>query len=449
MARDQARRRLATVLLGPLFGACALVVSFPELETEAGADACSDGEDNDLDGLLDCEDLDCGSVCNRCGEVAFPDFDGLGQVCARDCECPEGASCNDRALTVEDGVQTLTARCAREPDTIEEGFDISFLVEAGAPPDGRQNVQGRVRFNGIETFIETAAMFPQEGLFDFRGPPEMGLQRAILVFSPLLPTPVRGDSTRLRVADATQVSNPGAVRGDFGQVPVEGDTSGLSLNQVAVVASSTLSFQPLESSPNGFWQGRYRGRLRSAAGFDRAPGCTGGSSVYDGETGRCREIDPQEALFYLACVFRNDAPAPRGLGEVASTWSPFWLLLTQYNFTAGECAGRLEGDVVRIRAAVDERDISVPVDSYVLDLTIPRFRLVSDVGLQVGSEVEAVIYRTNLVQSNRSRPLLDVNLDEVPAGDRRNLVGTLRIDDQRSGPEGRFLGWVKGELVPF
>jgi hypothetical protein len=67
---------------------------------------------------------------------------------------------------------------------------------------------------------------------------------------------------------------------------------------------------------------------------------------------------------------------------------------------------------------------------------------VSSVGLDVGDEVEAYLWQTTVIEDDRVTPLLDLDLG-MP--DRR-LVGRLRIDDQRQGTDGRFLGWLRGMI---
>ena len=66
--------------------------------------ACSDGQDNDCDGLYDCSDPDCSGIgsCPVCGMVdhplsaplALPDGVG-GTTCTTDANCPTGQHCFD------------------------------------------------------------------------------------------------------------------------------------------------------------------------------------------------------------------------------------------------------------------------------------------------------------------------------------------------------------------
>jgi hypothetical protein len=428
---------LAAAVVG---GACSPLVSFPNLDTESGALTCSDGEDNDLDGQTDCEDPGCDSVCNRCGEVAEPESDELGQVCSRDCECPVNQSCNERARVVVDGPRN-GQRCAPTPEPPDEGFDIHFIVQSDTPAGGLQNVLGTVRFNGDDSPIESATWLPNDSLIDFRGPPEQGQQRVLLLrdFGTIaLPRPA-DDLVEVRVAD--EIESTGEAGADFGLVPVGEGGEGLGLNAVGVVTTATLSFEPLAETPAGFWRGRFRGRLRNAVGYDRFGRCTDTDEVYDADLGDCRPVSLlSEALFFLACTYRSQAP--RGRGGLSSAWRP-WFDAQDYRLVEeGECAARVEGELVRIRSAVDGTSSFRPVQSHVLELRIPRFRVVSSVGLDVGDNVQALLWQTMVVEEDRVTPLLDLDLG-MPD---RELEGRLRIDEQRLGPDGRFLGWVRGTV---
>jgi hypothetical protein len=189
------------------------------------------------------------------------------------------------------------------------------------------------------------------------------------------------------IGDEIEVDSLGQVSqtGQFGPVPSRG-AADLALNQVAVVESSTIAFDPLDQVPAGYWRGRYSGRLRSAAGFDRWSACrTGGDLVYDADTGSCFEPPVDEALFYLACAYRPNAS--RKLGGIAFSWEPWWGRQRE-TFSVGECATRREADIVRIRAAVDARVATTASRSWVLELSIPRFSVVSDVGLRVGADAD-------------------------------------------------------------
>lgn len=64
---------------------CARLFEYPEPERERSAASCSDGEDNDFDGKLDCQDTDCDGFCPEqsaadCSDGRDNDGDGLGDA---------------------------------------------------------------------------------------------------------------------------------------------------------------------------------------------------------------------------------------------------------------------------------------------------------------------------------------------------------------------------------
>jgi len=424
--------------------ACSPLVSYPEQGPEQAA--CEDGVDNDLDGQTDCDDPDCASRCNRCGEVQVVETDELGRVCARDCECPDDFVCNPNALDVIDGALAAAPRCAPEPILDDDSFDIAFTVEDFSAPgsdarSGRQNVLGRVRFNGVETGISSAAWDLTSQSITFAAAPETGQRSVLFVFSFPIPSPRPFAAEAVTISDAVEADSLGQVqqRGQFGPVPLGAAIGDLALNQVAVVEASTITFDPVSQVPGGLWRGRYTGRLRGAAGFDRWSACPT-DRVYDAEAGACVEPPGDEALFYLACAYRPDAP--RGRGEVAFSWQPPWAPRRQSG-SSGECAARREDDRLRVRGAVV---IGLGVArAWVLELDLPRFSAVADSGLRVGptEAVAARVWETELSEIDRESALLDLDLGPPDL----LIRGRMRIDDQREGPNGRFLGWVRGQVV--
>lgn len=78
----------------PTLAACSALSAYPESRAETSREACTDGEDQDLDGLTDCDDPDCDGWCaesgpacedrrNNDGDALFglPLVDGLDPAC--------------------------------------------------------------------------------------------------------------------------------------------------------------------------------------------------------------------------------------------------------------------------------------------------------------------------------------------------------------------------------
>ena len=70
-------------------------------QDERGAAACSDGEDNDLDGLVDCDDPSCAGVpacaedsAEECADGSDNDWDGLADCDDPGCDGVGGCPCN-------------------------------------------------------------------------------------------------------------------------------------------------------------------------------------------------------------------------------------------------------------------------------------------------------------------------------------------------------------------
>src|SRR5690606_5624806 len=57
------RLRSWTPLLVVAVSGCSLLFDYPAATPEEGAERCADGVDDDLDGLVDCEDPDCDGHC--------------------------------------------------------------------------------------------------------------------------------------------------------------------------------------------------------------------------------------------------------------------------------------------------------------------------------------------------------------------------------------------------
>ncbi|MEZ4273056.1 MAG: hypothetical protein R3C68_16975 [Myxococcota bacterium] len=86
--------------------------------TEAFETSCGDGEDNDCDGLIDCDDTDCGE-CGTCSSTeAFETSCGDGED--NDCDglidCDD-TDCSDACNTVEP-VTTVQVTAHRRPSSL-------------------------------------------------------------------------------------------------------------------------------------------------------------------------------------------------------------------------------------------------------------------------------------------------------------------------------------------
>lgn len=101
--------------------ACSAVSAYPESRTETSLDACSDGQDQDLDGLTDCEDPDCDGWCVESGEACEDERDndgdalfGLPLVDGLDPACWDRALREERRCTWTSGVLYELFRFRRE-----------------------------------------------------------------------------------------------------------------------------------------------------------------------------------------------------------------------------------------------------------------------------------------------------------------------------------------------
>ncbi len=72
--------------------------------------ACADGVDDDLDGLVDCDDPDCGDGCERCADLRDNDGDAL--VDCDDPDCSEAPVCPERCHGGEDDDADGLVDCA-------------------------------------------------------------------------------------------------------------------------------------------------------------------------------------------------------------------------------------------------------------------------------------------------------------------------------------------------
>lgn len=85
---------------------------------------CSDGEDNDGDGLRDCLDPDCDCVEEDCADGQDNDLDGASDCADPDCEALCVEDCADGIDNDQDGRTDCADRdCAGLPECIEDCFD--------------------------------------------------------------------------------------------------------------------------------------------------------------------------------------------------------------------------------------------------------------------------------------------------------------------------------------
>jgi hypothetical protein len=88
--RTASRTWLLLVLGAPGITACDLVFEYPARNEESSATACANGQDDDLDGLVDCHDPGCTAQClenteSRCANAVDDDLDGNIDCADRDC----------------------------------------------------------------------------------------------------------------------------------------------------------------------------------------------------------------------------------------------------------------------------------------------------------------------------------------------------------------------------
>lgn len=101
----------------------------PDCETECPEAQCSDGVDNDEDGLVDCEDADCESMCPEalCDDGLDNDGDGAIDCEDSDCAslCPE-SECFDGRDDDEDGLvdcEDADCEAACRESLCDDGLD--------------------------------------------------------------------------------------------------------------------------------------------------------------------------------------------------------------------------------------------------------------------------------------------------------------------------------------
>ena len=123
---------LITLALAP--AACRAAFDYPEAKDESGPGLCANGEDDDFDGVIDCDDPSCDGVCEerdavRCADGRDNDGDGLTD--GLDARCWHLAS------------PTATRCASLEAVDFEERFD-ALLSDARWMPFGKDPVTGAI-----------------------------------------------------------------------------------------------------------------------------------------------------------------------------------------------------------------------------------------------------------------------------------------------------------------
>ena len=129
--RAKCKRGTALLLLVPWLCACTIFTEFdPDLHTENFLETCSDGIDNDSDGLVDCEDTGC-SELDHCKEssdatcVDGKDNDQDGFTDCKDPSCCPYATCYKDATCGEKTWQACTDGADNDNNGLTDCADFS------------------------------------------------------------------------------------------------------------------------------------------------------------------------------------------------------------------------------------------------------------------------------------------------------------------------------------
>lgn len=422
---SRASRAWAAGLFVVLSAACGLLEGLPDLEAEASPAFCSDGLDNDFDGMPDCRDPSCS--CNRCGEPlsGSPPEDGLGRVCERDCECPEGSRCNLGAwVRASSGGLVAAGRCLSEPSPEDEGFDVHFALEVEDDRSGGpRNVQGAVRLGGavrVLTDVRWDSFAPE---VSFTGSDFSAL--TLQTWPPLRPS---SETTRYRIDDAVVAARSSDLREVFLAYFAEAfeviPPGRLPADARAMVETATLTFAPLDGRYPMIWRGRLQGRLRPVSGFDRAKlnPCREPNESFEPSSSACRRVEGVRLFF--GCPLGSASEATGRVAYALEPWSEAINPNSEFG-GEGECRGLQVGEVYRIRARTGQ---------WLLDLEIPRALLGPDLGLT------ALDARFAFLDPDMTRVPLFEAVGLPPA---RDLPGArLWIDVFEPGAAGRVFGWL-------
>jgi hypothetical protein len=437
-----------------LAAACSALIEFPEAERESDFTTCSDGIDNDFDGLVDCPaEPDCN--CNRCGEAFIEVTDELGRVCAEDCECREGDACNEavgRCLETSEGLGAREFFASFRVPIVDNRFPRESAVG---------NFSGAVRAEG-QQFAFTR-MILEDNQLSFETQAEFGTRSALVLQtfvpfgSPLEENvvygPLENEPQIFRMDDRLSASGrgaePGVLRSDFAYVVRDIDDD-LEVSQRLTLQSGVLRFEPLDELPEGIWSGAFEGQLRPSTAFDRARSAScSEDEVYDPDRDRCAVLEPDDAYFFLGCVL--DPSGNPFSGELVYRWIPFWQEQPQRdNNTACVAQERSDGSI-SVRALG-----GTTTGIWILALEIPEFQAIDLRAFQtedLDNEEDAVLHRLFPVPGGRAGlpSLFEIDLfDDDVVRERRVVRAQVTIDLLSRGDIQRLLAWVEVDrFEPF
>jgi hypothetical protein len=304
---------------------------------------------------------------------------------------------------------------------------------------GQMNVAGRVRFDGLVTDIRRTNWSGEGNLpFDFRGLPSAGIEETLFFFLVPRPRAEPGQVSSTLISDDIDIASSSQLA-DFGPVAVGADPTGLRLNRRAVVRTATLTLEEGGPEAPGHWRGSLSGVLRSATAFDRARSCPNDRPLYDPDSGSCVTVSLDVATFFLGCSFGQ--PDLRNRGQLIFVWRPWWAVDVETG-AGGECVSVRTEEEIRIRALVDSTTLSSSLP-WILEVRLPRFQAVENVALPVSGDSASMALLWQTREPEARVPLLEADLGPPD----RSFVGFVRIDDIQEGADGRFMAWMRGQVV--